>query len=318
MRLSRWSPYLLIIMALPVLLFWRWVIKGEVLYWGTLLFQFWPWHQLVKDNLLAGEWPLWNLLLGNGAPLLANLQSAVFYPPNLLYLLVSVEHGLTLSVMLHLILAGVSMYFYGRHLGLLPFAATLSALTFMFSGYLIGRTQFVTMVNAAAWIPIILWLSEKTFAIDSSRRLKRLNTLWLGLVMAMPLLAGHAQLWFYSLWLAGAYVAFRGWQEGRHNNQSWRGLLQAGARVGLALVLALLLAAVQLLPTVELALQSGRSGGAERTFALTYSFWPWRLVTLLAPGFFGHPAYHNYWGYANFWEDHAYVGAMVLGPPQID
>jgi hypothetical protein len=288
------------------LLFWRWVLKGEVLFWGTSLFQFWPWHHLVKTSLLAGEWPLWNALLGNGTPLLANLQTAVFYPPNLLYLLLPVEHGLTLSVILHLILAGLFTYFYTRYIGLSPFAATLASLAYMFSGYLVGRTQFVTMINAAAWIPLLLLLAERV----AGRRVNN-NILWLGLALAMQLLAGHAQLWFYSLWLIGAYLIFRSWQEAsQQKKQRWLAVAQGGGRFGLAVGLAILLAAGQLGPTVEFMTQSPRQSGAERTFALTYSFWPWRLVTLLAPDFFGNPAQGNFWGYANYWEDHAYVGVL--------
>jgi hypothetical protein len=300
-----------LVVILPLLLFWRWVFKGEVLFWGTLLFQFWPWHHLAKTIAMAGEWPLWNPLLGNGTPLLANLQTAFFYPPNVLYFFLPVEHGLTLSIILHLILAGVFMYFYTRHIGLSPFAAALSALTYMFSGYLIGRTQFVTMVNAAAWIPLLLLSAER---IAVRRAIS--NVLWLGVALAVQLLAGHAQLWFYSLWLIGAYIIFRSWAEARSNNRRikekwpWLAVVQGGWRFGAAVGLAILLAAVQLLPTAEFMTQSPRHSGAERTFALTYSFWPWRLVTLLAPDFFGNPAQSNYWGYANYWEDHAYVGVL--------
>src|SRR5690606_37824349 len=103
---------------LPFLLFWRWLLRGEVLFWGTPLFQFWPWHHLVKEALWAGHLPLWSPLLGNSTPLLANLQTAVFYPPNLLYLLLPVAHALTLSVILHLSLAGGLMFAYGRQLRL--------------------------------------------------------------------------------------------------------------------------------------------------------------------------------------------------------
>ncbi|MEM7346421.1 MAG: hypothetical protein AAF485_19445, partial [Chloroflexota bacterium] len=101
--------YTIPILIAPFILFWRWVLKGEVLYWGTLLFQFWPWHHLIKEAVLAGEWPLWNSLLGNGTPLLANLQSAFFYPLNFIYLLMPVEHALTGSVIIHLMLAGLFM-----------------------------------------------------------------------------------------------------------------------------------------------------------------------------------------------------------------
>lgn len=298
-----------LIFVLPFLLFWRWVFYGEVLFWGTTLLQFWPWHHLVKMSLLAGEWPLWNPLLGNGAPLLANLQTAVFYPLNLLYLVLPVEHALTFSIVLHLILAGLFMYLYTRHLGLPPFAATFSGVTYMLSGYMIGRTQFVPMVNAAAWLPLLLLFSERL-----ATRRSRLDSLWLGLLLAVQLLAGHAQLWFYTLWLIGPYILFRSWQMRNERMANRRSLLHSFAYSLIYLVfavgLAMLLAAVQLLPTAEFTTQSPRSSGAERVFALTYSLWPWRLLTLLAPNFFGHPATGNYWGYANYWEDHAYLGVL--------
>ncbi|MBC7225219.1 MAG: hypothetical protein H5T59_13275, partial [Anaerolineae bacterium] len=79
-----------------------------------------------------------------------------------------------------------------------------------------------------------------------------------------------------------------------------------------AVLVAVLLGAAQFLPTAELAWQSQRQAGAERTFAMTYSFWPWRLITLAVPDFFGNPGHGDYWGYANYWEDAAYVGLLPL------
>lgn len=304
------SLYVGLILVLPLVLFWRWLLRGEVLFWGTSLLQFWPWHHLAKVGLLTGEWPLWNPLLGNGTPLLANLQTALFYPFNLLYLVLPVEHGLTLSIILHLALAGLLMYLYTRHLGLQPFAATLSAITYMLSGYIVGRTQFVVMVNAAAWFPLLLLLGDRL-----ATRRNHLDVLGLALVLAVQLLAGHAQLWFYGLWMIGPYVIFRSWQEMSRRMANKRMVFHASfvyplLGFSVAVILAVLLAAVQLLPTAEFMTQSPRSSGAEPIFALTYSFWPWRLPTLLAPTFFGHPASGDYWGYANYWEDHAYLGIL--------
>jgi len=327
-------PFIGIIIFLPFLLFWRWVFKGEVLFWGASLLQFWPWHYLVKTSLLNGEWPLWNPLLGNGTPLLANLQSAVFYPLNIIFLfLPSVEHALTLSVILHLQLAGIFMYIYARSLGLQPFAATIAALAYMFNGYLIGRTQFVPMINTAAWFPLLLYFSDRIVVQKTG-----FNILWLALILAVQLLAGHAQLWFYGLWFIGAYTLFRSWQTIQKNGAtanaltltpsqptiepsqrktpfiSYRGfylaLLKPIWYLALAVGISLLLSAVQILPTAEFVSHSPRDAGVGRTFALTYSLWPWRLITLLSPNFFGHPAEGNFWGYANYWEDHAYAGVL--------
>jgi hypothetical protein len=80
--------------------------------------------------------------------------------------------------------------------------------------------------------------------------------------------------------------------------------------LGLAVVFATLLAVAQLLPTAEYLLQSQRAGAVEYEFAMTYSFWPWRFLTLLAPGLFGSPASGDYWGYANYWEDAVYIGLL--------
>lgn len=307
-------PNLLLIL-LPFGLFWRWVIFGEVIFWGTPLFQFWPWHHLTKTIALSGEWPLWNPLLGNGTPLLANLQTAFFYPPNLIYLFMPVEHALMLSVILHLGLAGVTMYGYARQIRLSSFAALIAALTYMFSGYLVGRIQFITMINALAWFPLLLLLVEWIVTRPGYG-----PVLGLGLVWAVQLLAGHAQLWFYGVWLTGAYALFRSWQTATAppGSTKIRGLverLKFVTRRGVsspagAGLLALLLAAVQLVPTAEFTGQSPRNTGAERMFALSYSFWPWRLITLIAPNFFGNPAEGTYWGYATYWEDHAYAGVL--------
>jgi hypothetical protein len=70
------------------------------------------------------------------------------------------------------------------------------------------------------------------------------------------------------------------------------------------------LAAVQLLPTAEYLMQSQRAQAVDYEFAMTYSFWPWRFLTLLAPGLFGTPVIGDYWGYANYWEDAVYVGLL--------
>ncbi len=306
-RFAKFWPYpglyLTFIGLAPFVLLGRWLLTGKVLFWGTLLTQFWPWHTLVKNALLHGEWPLWTPLLANGTPLLANMQSAVFYPPNWLALLLPVEQFLTLSVALHLALAGWFMFAFARHLGQTDFAATVAALGYMLGGYLVGRTQFITMIHAAAWIPLLLLLTDRLAQRPNWR-----TGLAMGIVLAVQFLAGHAQLWVYTGALMGGYGLIRCWAE----TKSWRRCGQFGGSLALAGLLALLLAAVQILPTAELVSQSPRSTGAARYEALTYSFWPWRLITLAAPDFFGNPAQGNYWGYANYWEDHAYAGILPL------
>jgi len=67
---------------------------------------------------------------------------------------------------------------------------------------------------------------------------------------------------------------------------------------------------VQLLPTAEYLAQSQRADSVEFDYAMNYSFWPWRALTLIAPDLFGNPAEGNYWGYATYWEDAIYIGLL--------
>ncbi len=317
-RSQRWIP-ISVIIILPLALFWPLVFGGKVLYWGTPLLQFYPWRKLAVDMIRSGHVPLWNHYLGNGTPLAANLQSAVFYPLNLIYLVAPVERAMSYSAVLHVILAGLFMYLYGRTIKLSRFASLVAALSYMFSGFLISRLGFLSMTNVTPWLPLLFCLAEHLI----SKRCPS-HALLLGLAIGLQLLAGHAQLWYYGLWAVAAYVIARGWQlckmqQGtRETYGRSRVLCLASSVAGVCLLWALAVlvglgvAAVQLLPTAELALLSQRQSGAEYEFAMTYSFWPWRLITLFAPDFFGNPARGDYWGYANYWEDCGYVGVLPL------
>jgi len=80
-----------------------------------------------------------------------------------------------------------------------------------------------------------------------------------------------------------------------------------------AVVWGVALCAVQFAPTLELSQVAGRASREDwEAYSLQYSFWPWRVLTLLAPDFFGSPARGNYWGYATYWEDAGYVGLFPL------
>lgn len=49
--------------------------------------QIYPWRHLAIDNFREGNMPLWNPYAFSGTPLSANLQTAAFYPLNILFFL---------------------------------------------------------------------------------------------------------------------------------------------------------------------------------------------------------------------------------------
>src|SRR5512141_322008 len=106
---GRWP--ILILMALPLVLLVP-IVLGRVLYWGVPLLQFYPWQHAAIDAYQHGQLPLWNSLVGSGAPLAANLQTAAFYPLNFLYLFLPTEYAMGYTAILHVILAGLFLYAY--------------------------------------------------------------------------------------------------------------------------------------------------------------------------------------------------------------
>jgi hypothetical protein len=293
----------------PLLLLGPALVQGRVMFWGTPLLQFLPWRTFALSILRQGYLPLWNPLVGMGAPLLANYQSALLYPPNLLLTMTRPAWASTLLVMLHLILAGVGAALLARRLGMDRLGQCVAGLAFGLSGYLLARSGFFSINATASWLPWVILAADRlvlTLPATVGWRERVWTCIPLAIVLALQWTAGHAQMAWYTLVLTGAWVLWRSLGGGlRRLGISLVGVAAAGA-------LAFALAAPQLLPTLEYLTQSYRAQTLDPAFALTYSFWPWRFLGLLAPGAFGTPVLGDYWGYGNFWEDAIYIGVLPL------
>lgn len=303
----------------PLILIGRFLIHGQVLFWGTPSLQFVPWwiegiHQ-IKNGLV----PLWNSLNGMGAPLLANYQTAFFYPPNsTLYLFYSISGigglawGFTFLIMLHLIWAGWGMLYFLKQLGASPLAQVIGGVAFSLNGYLVSRLGFFSMIWVASWLPWIIGTLEKIIRSNEfkneDKRFILTKVPVLAALFAFQWLAGHAQLSWYTLVLSLLWGGVRSFSEWK-----WRGLLKICMIFIASGFIAGLISAVQLLPTAEYLLNSQRASEYGYEEAMVYSYWPWRLLTLFAPDLFGNPGKGNFWGYASYWEDSAYMGLIPMG-----
>jgi hypothetical protein len=294
-----WLPFGLLALVLAAL-FHR-LLNGETLFWGLPALQFYPWRQFAFAELSAGSLPTWNPYLGAGAPLLANYQTAVFYPPNWLFWLKPEAPVMSLIAVLHIVWAGAGMWLFTGALGLPTFGRGISTLSYALSGYLIARLGSFPTVSSAAWIPWVFWLAHRLIIERNPR-----DVGWLGLVFGMQLLTGHAQTTLYSSFGVGLYVLWRAIWDQRGAPARSRvcgvGLVGAGAALGAVV------AAIQLIPTAEYLMESQRSGGLDYKTLTNLSYHPLRLFTLLSPDFFGTPADGSYLAKGIYFEDAAYIG----------
>lgn len=321
--MKKYFPFIILTFAV-VILFSPLLFSSRVVFWGTPSLQFVPWLAFTWESIFSGEMPLWNPYNGMGAPLIANYQSAVFYPLNLVYGLgyalngaAGIAQTVELVLVTHILISGFGMIAFLRRLGTGPLAQAIGALAFALSGYVISRASFLSMNAVLAWLPWVMALSTDLVFKTEKRR----SMFWLSLVVGLQLLAGHAQLSWYTLLLAGTWVIFLSWKTGNDRQSTWGAFIQAafqnGWRFAAAYLIGVAIAAVQLIPTAEYLLQSQRASAVEIEYALNYSFWPWRFLTIFAPDMFGNPVRGDFWGSANYWEDAVYIGLLpaliVLG-----
>lgn len=275
--------------------------------------EFYPWRLFAAETLKSGYLPLWNPHQFCGTPFVANSQSAVFYPPNLLFCLLPVWRAFGVSALLHLIVTGLFAYAFLRvgALRLGRAASLLGAVCWQLCHWQVAWLALPTFLCVSAWLPLALLLVDRTVL-----KLTPVRACLLGLCLGLMLLAGHLQIALYCLGFTSAYALFRVTPLLKAH---WR--LYLGCAV-LALVLAFGLAAPQLLPAVELARMSHRAGGTVTWEAyqgyVRLALPPANLITLFAPGFYGNPTRGTYWGIdlnggpGAYIENACYVGVLPL------
>ncbi len=250
--MRKYLPYALLLAE--VLVFYRHVLfyPGYVFPWDIRYFHY-PHAWFIAESFRNFDLPLWDPYTYFGRPFQANIQTQSLYPPlALLIVLGNLVGGdlfylLECNVILHVFLGGVFTFWLLRRLGAGTPASLVGASVYQLGGFFPAQVEHMGAVNTAAWLPLA-WLSVLSLR-DSLRWLPVL-----ALALGMSVLSGHTPLtavvFASTLFLSLLLVAFR----------------QAPRRLPLLTLAgcawAFALAAVQLLPTIQL---SGLSIAQYRT-----------------------------------------------------
>jgi len=262
--------------------------------------QFYIWKKLIAESYSSRSLPLWNPYSYSGYPLLANFHSGALYIFNLLFIPFKFNTGWNLFVISGILGSALSMFLLLKTFKYGSFPSLIGSLAYAFSGYSIVWMQFATAGHSLIWIPLLLLAVEKYF--------QHKNTRWL--LLTSPLLfllttAGHFQITIYGYVLCTAYFLFRFFTT---PNRKIRDLVFFVTSI----VLGTGMAAIQLLPTLELSSLSVRFN-EHYIDGLNYGLIPVKnLITLFAPDFYGNPVTGNYWGFWNYHETTIYVGIFTL------
>ena len=271
--------------------------------------QFYPWRFFAESMFAEGQLPLWIPNAFSGAPFVANMQTAIFYPLNAaIFAVFPTTLALGYSFFFHIFLAGLFMYLFLRYIKLDRFCAFLSSIIFMYSGFLIAHTYagHYSIITSVCWLPLTLLLFEMAL-----RKKSLFYGLLIGIPIGLQLLAGHAQISFYSLIVVGLYFLFRSFLFVKES-KDYKRVSKLLLILALALGVGISLAAIQLLPSFELSQHVTRAGGASYEFVTSYSFPPHNLITTILPNFYGNPVEGSYLNVWNYWELCLYIGILAL------
>ncbi len=244
------------------------LISGHTLAWRDTARLFAPLRVLVVEALRAFRLPLWNPHEGCGVPLFAQLMHGALHPLSVLGAFLAPGAGMDAFIVGYVVLAAVGAALLARQLGASCPAAIAAGVCYGLSGYVLSMSAVVQYLAAAGSAPWVV-------AALRSAGMRPTGIAAAALAVTVLHLAGDPQ-WTVVAALLGVMLAAEA--------RGPRGL--AGAF--LAILLGTALAAIQLVPT-WFYLQETVRGFTELPLEerTQWALAPWRLVELVAPGFFG-------------------------------
>lgn len=288
---SESTPFVVLVLA-TLIFFWPvisgngWLPKGG----GDSVSFIYPMYRFAADSLREGTIPFWNPYQYAGAPFLADNQTGLFYPFNLLLFFLwpgFSYRGIELLVIWHFFFAGASMYACLRLMQpsapIRRPAALVGALAFMFSDVFITHIGNLNLNAVAAWLPLAFLGLHRAIQATSNRS----RLAWGiggGAALGFATLAGHGQMTFLIASFLGVYALY----ETIVNRRLW-----ALPLLGLVGAFAIALAGVSLFPAAE-TLQYTLRAEFDYERSTNYALPIRALVGLVAPDFYGRGA--SFWG----------------------
>lgn len=266
---------------------------------GDMADVFVPLEDFFHQELLAGRLPLWHPDLAWGFPVIASAQIGFFYPPLLLLRWLPLFVYLPLILVLHLFALGIGTYIFARRENISHWGALLAAIVMTLNAFVFQHVTHLNVVLTLTWLPWQFIVIKRLASRSNSSPQDRVVA---AIVIAAPFLAGHLHIPFLLALMSTAYY--------------WARRPKPFVRASLTYVsisiFAIALAAVQILPTLELVQYSSRgtSGDFDLERANQLSWPVYHAPTILWPRFFGTD--DTYWGKRLEVEYGIFLGTLPL------
>ena len=290
--------------VLLLFLFWDVLVDPGAVYshWrGDTYRYFVHYRRFGFERLAAGDVPLWNPHTFAGGPFVGGFQSALFYPLNLVYLLLPLGTALDLEAFFACVLMAFFTYAWARNAEQTPLGGFLAAVTATLGAtfWLRIMAGMETVTSTLAWTPLLFLATDRALARPG------LGPFLLAtLGFAMQLLAGYPTYAALTVFALGIYVLCR--LPGASHRVGTLVTLSAAGLLGLAL------AAIQIGPGLETTSESVRNLGMGFRFASSFPMPPENFALFFFPGLYGDVLSTPYWAQSFFWDANPYIGIGSL------
>ncbi|MEI7889637.1 MAG: YfhO family protein [Actinomycetes bacterium] len=202
-----------LVFALILLVFFNPMLFGKQMSQQHMLWAEWPWHgaepatltQPILANegdeahtfyplrlaagrdIRAGQLPLWNRYTYGGHVMLGDQQTALLYPLTWIGMLFPLAWAWGPMCLLNLLIAAMGMFAFARGVGIKRSGGLVAGTVFMLSAPMLGWLQW----PHAFVFALLGWLLWTTDRLTKSGRWRDVG--WVGLVIGLEILAGHAE-----------------------------------------------------------------------------------------------------------------------------
>lgn len=271
-----------------------------------------------RECFWDGRLPFWDPYNNCGVPFLAQWNTMPLYPPALIYLLLPLTWSLSFFCLLHLFWAGLGMYFLAHRWTGNRLAAALAGVIFPFNGLTLNLLMWPSHIATVSWMPWVVLVVERAWR-QGGRHL-----VVAALAGALQMLAGGPEeILFTWLILSGLWLAELirpEWavdfvHESDPASASSAPVATFRRRTALwrlptVVVLVAALAAIQLLPFLDLAAHSQREQGfADTRWSMPGRGW----ANFFVPMVFGSTWRQNlFFQYGQYWTTSYYLGIGTI------
>lgn len=268
--------FIIIILLAVLFMFEDIIVDKKIISGSDLMPELYPAGALYAEQLKQFKIALWNPYIGLGFPAFADVANSMSHPINLVcFFLFPLGVAMTAAFVLCTFFCCVFVYIYARSTNMSYFASIFCAFAFSLGAPYIGQfAGNIAFIKAIMFLPLLFYCIEKMLFKSNLK-----NIVFLSISLALLMAGGHGQAIFASLLASGLYIMFNV----IFSNLTFKNRLLPLRDFMLAFIIALLLSAIQLIPTLELKPQSLRSGPLDPMTMTTSSFTIAHLKTFLRP-----------------------------------